>query len=73
MRVADSGPGIPANLHDRLFRKFSTLGEHRANEGNGLGLAIVKSLIEAHGGRVSLQSEVGKGSVFGFALPVSRS
>lgn len=72
VRVADSGPGIPANLHGRLFRKFSTLGEHRASEGNGLGLAIVKSLVEAHGGRVSLQSEVGKGSVFGFALPVSR-
>lgn len=72
VRVADSGPGIPADLHERLFRKFSTLGEHRANEGNGLGLAIVKSLVEAHGGRVSVQSEVGKGSVFGFALPVTR-
>jgi signal transduction histidine kinase len=69
--VADSGPGIPEALQGRLFRKFSTLGEHRMNEGNGLGLAIVKSLVEAHGGRVSVRSEVGKGSVFGFALPVA--
>ena len=70
VRVADSGPGIPPALHGRLFRKFSTLGEHREHEGNGLGLAIVKTLVEAHGGRVSVESEVGKGSVFAFALPV---
>jgi signal transduction histidine kinase len=71
VRVADSGPGIPAALHDRLFRKFSTLGQHREHEGNGLGLAIVKTLVEAHGGRVSVESEVGQGAVFCFALPVA--
>lgn len=69
VRVHDTGPGIPAALHGKLFRKFSRLGENRQQEGNGLGLAIVKSLVEAHGGRVSVESEVGKGSVFGFALP----
>jgi signal transduction histidine kinase len=69
VRVADSGPGIPATLHGKLFQKFSRLGENRQQEGNGLGLAIVKTLVEAHGGRVSVRSEVGKGSVFGFTLP----
>jgi signal transduction histidine kinase len=71
VHVHDSGPGIPAAMLGRLFRKFSTLGEHRQHEGNGLGLAIVKTLVEAHGGCVSVQSEVGKGSVFGFRLPVA--
>lgn len=69
VRVADTGPGIPAALHGKLFQKFSRLGEHRRHEGNGLGLAIVKTLVEAHGGRVFVLSEVGKGSVFGFTLP----
>jgi len=73
VRVADSGPGIPAALHGRLFRKFSTLGEYREQEGNGLGLAIVKTLVEAHGGRVWVESEVGQGAVFGFALPARSS
>jgi len=73
VRVADSGPGIPSALHGRLFRKFSTLGDHRQHEGNGLGLAIVKTLVEAHGGRVWVESEVGQGAVFGFALPARSS
>lgn len=69
VRVADTGPGIPAALHGKLFQKFSRLGEHRRHEGNGLGLAIVKTLVEAHGGRVFVVSEQGQGSVFGFTLP----
>lgn len=71
VEVEDSGPGIAPALHGQLFRKFSTLGEHREHEGNGLGLAIVRTLVEAHGGRVSVESEVGRGSVFGFRLPVA--
>ena len=70
VQVSDTGPGIPVELHGQLFRRFSRLGRQRAEEGNGLGLAIVKSLVEAHGGRVSVESEVGKGSVFAFVLPV---
>jgi len=69
VRVADTGPGIAPALHGKLFQKFSRLGEQRRHEGNGLGLAIVKTLVEAHGGRVFVVSEVGKGSVFGFTLP----
>jgi len=69
VQVTDTGPGIPAAQHGRLFQKFSRLGDGREQEGNGLGLAIVKTLVEAHGGRVSVESEVGKGSVFAFSLP----
>jgi PAS domain S-box-containing protein len=69
VQVVDTGPGIPAALHGKLFQKFSRLGENRQQEGHGLGLAIVKTLIEAHGGRVSVRSEVGQGSTFGFSLP----
>jgi PAS domain S-box-containing protein len=69
VQVIDTGPGIPAEQQGRLFQKFSRLGNDREQEGNGLGLAIVKTLVEAHGGRVSVRSHVGKGSVFGFTLP----
>ncbi|MEW6272324.1 MAG: GAF domain-containing sensor histidine kinase [Thermodesulfobacteriota bacterium] len=69
VQVVDTGPGIPAAQQTKLFQKFSRLGNDRAQEGNGLGLAIVKTLVEAHGGRVFVESQVGKGSVFGFALP----
>jgi len=73
VHVVDTGPGIPAALQGKLFQKFSRIGDGRPHEGNGLGLAIVKTLVEAHGGRVSVRSEVGKGSVFGFALPPHRA
>ncbi len=71
VRVRDTGPGIPAALQHKLFRKFSRLGESatKDNEGNGLGLAIVKSLVDAHGGRVWVESRVGEGSTFAFSLP----
>jgi two-component system phosphate regulon sensor histidine kinase PhoR len=69
VHVVDTGPGIAPAQQGKLFQKFSRVGENRQQEGNGLGLAIVKSLVEAHGGRVSVASEVGKGSTFGFSLP----
>ncbi|HEY8517637.1 MAG TPA: GAF domain-containing sensor histidine kinase [Candidatus Binatia bacterium] len=73
VEVRDTGPGIPPSQQSRLFQKFSRLGNDRTQEGNGLGLAIVKTLVEAHGGRVFVESQVGKGSVFGFTLPVPES
>jgi signal transduction histidine kinase len=69
--VKDTGPGIFAAMQEKLFQKFSKLGgkETLANEGHGLGLAIVKSVVDAHQGRVWVESKEGEGSTFLFALP----
>jgi two-component system, OmpR family, phosphate regulon sensor histidine kinase PhoR len=71
VQVIDSGPGIPPHLQTKLFQKFSRLGQGatQKNEGHGLGLAIVKSVVEAHGGRVWVESKPGKGSIFAFSVP----
>ncbi|HLF02449.1 MAG TPA: ATP-binding protein [Anaerolineales bacterium] len=71
IRVTDSGPGIAPHLQTKLFQKFARLGQGatQKNEGHGLGLAIVKSVVDAHGGRVWVESQPGKGSTFGIALP----
>ncbi len=68
VRVSDTGPGIPAGLKTKLFQKFSRLGQNRNSEGHGLGLSIVKSVIDAHHGRVWVESPPEGGSVFAFAL-----
>lgn len=69
--VADTGPGIPPEERDRIFDRFYRLdaSRSRASGGSGLGLAIVKSLVEAHGGRVWVESREGEGSRFTVALP----
>ncbi|WGF88305.1 ATP-binding protein [Marinivivus vitaminiproducens] len=68
--VADTGPGIPADLHERLFATFDQLGAetNRRFGGTGLGLAIVKRLAEAMGGTVGVDSEPGRGSRFWFCV-----
>ncbi|MGD9894687.1 MAG: sensor histidine kinase [Dehalococcoidia bacterium] len=71
MRVADTGPGIaPAHL-PRIFDRFYRTPAARASdaEGTGLGLAIARGIAEAHGGRLSVSSEIGKGSTFTVHLP----
>ena len=70
--VIDTGPGIPPEAKERLFRKFyrNPAVEGRV-EGSGLGLAISRQVVEAHGGRIWVESEVGKGTAFYFTLPVS--
>lgn len=67
--VTDTGPGIPPEQQERLFRKFSQLEGAKKKQGTGLGLAFVKMAVEAHGGRVWVDSEVGKGSSFCFTIP----
>ncbi|MDF2718522.1 MAG: response regulator, partial [Paenibacillus sp.] len=71
--VADTGIGIPADKLDTIFRSFEQAGTSVAREygGTGLGLGIAKRLIELHGGRIGVVSDVGAGSVFSFTLPVS--
>lgn len=68
--VSDSGVGIPAEDIPRIFERFYRVDKERSRDagGTGLGLAIVKHIAEAHGGRVSVESAVGKGSVFSFSL-----
>jgi len=70
--VKDTGPGIPAvdlpHIFDRFYRVRS--GPAKDIEGNGLGLAIVKSIIEGHGGEISVASELGRGSCFMVSLPL---
>lgn len=70
--VMDTGPGIPEENLNTIFDKFKQTNTKSYNtiKGTGLGLAIVKHIIIAHGGRVWVESEVGHGSTFIFALPV---
>jgi hypothetical protein len=72
--VRDSGIGIPADQLGKIFEKFCQVEGllHRCTAGTGLGLAITKGLVEAHQGKICVESEVGKGSTFTFILPVSK-
>jgi two-component system phosphate regulon sensor histidine kinase PhoR len=73
--VADTGEGIPAQHLERLFERFYRVDRARSRDmgGTGLGLAIVKHLARAHGGEVTVRSELGKGSVFTIELPAAQS
>ena len=69
--VCDEGPGIPDQEREKLFRPFYRAGMQGAagEPGTGLGLAIVRRIVEAHGGRVWMESEINKGSTFYVSLP----
>jgi PAS domain S-box-containing protein len=69
--VADQGIGIPPEEQSRIFDRFHRVesGLHRRTEGTGLGLYLVKAIVEAHGGRVWVESAPGRGSIFMFSLP----
>ena len=72
--VADTGPGVAPEDHKRIFEEFQqTAAGVEQREGTGLGLALSKRLIELHGGRIWVDSELGKGSTFVFALPARSS
>jgi len=70
--VRDTGAGIPPGDAERIFDRFHRLdaSRSRASGGSGLGLAIVKSLVEAHGGQVTVTSKLGEGSTFTVVLPL---
>ena len=70
--VADTGIGIEAGDRDQLFTRFfrARHAEEQSVQGVGLGLSIAKSIVESHGGRIEVDSEVGRGSVFRIRLPV---
>jgi signal transduction histidine kinase len=71
--VADTGEGIPAEELPNIFERFYRVDKSRtrATGGSGLGLTIAKRLVEAHGGRIDVQSQPGKGSRFAFTVPVA--
>jgi two-component system phosphate regulon sensor histidine kinase PhoR len=71
--VTDFGIGIPRAEHERIFDRFHRVGTGLVHDvkGSGLGLAIVKHIADAHGGRVTVESHPGRGSVFALHVPLS--
>lgn len=69
MEVADSGTGIPSDIRDRVFEPFFTTKE--IGKGTGLGLSTSQAIIKSHGGFITLQSEIGRGSRFKIYLPTT--
>jgi two-component system sensor histidine kinase ResE len=69
--VKDTGDGIPADEISDLFEKYrqSTSGKISEAKGTGLGLAICKKITEAHGGKISVESRTGEGSIFAVEIP----
>lgn len=72
VEVEDQGQGIAAADQQRVFQRFERASEGHRKESLGLGLYIVRSLVEAHHGRVSVRSEVGRGTTFSVVLPCQR-
>jgi PAS domain S-box-containing protein len=67
--IRDNGPGIDARHHERIFQIFQTLAPRDKSQNTGIGLSIVKKIVETAGGRIWVESAVGKGSTFFFTLP----
>jgi signal transduction histidine kinase len=72
LAVSDTGIGIAPEDQATIFEEFRQVGRHdaRKQEGTGLGLTLAKKFVELHGGRIWVESQVGRGSTFTFTLPV---
>ncbi|HKD13384.1 MAG TPA: HAMP domain-containing sensor histidine kinase [Candidatus Angelobacter sp.] len=68
--VSDNGPGIPPEYHFEIFNEFLRVQPEKTN-GMGLGLAIARRLVEAHNGKIWVESQVGRGSTFSVLLPIT--
>ena len=73
--VSDQGPGIPEEYHQKIFEKFAQVELPKEGQvhSTGLGLTFCKLAVEAHGGRIGVESAVGRGSTFWFTLPEQAS
>ncbi len=71
VEVTDDGPGIAPEYHERIFEKFGQVDDPQSHLGTGLGLTFCKLAVEAHGGRIGVESAVGRGSTFWLVLPRS--
>jgi two-component system, OmpR family, sensor histidine kinase BaeS len=70
--VSDTGPGIPLEVRQHLFERFAQWRVNGSEPGSaGLGLAIAKEIVDAHGGRIFVDSELGRGTSFTVELPAS--
>jgi signal transduction histidine kinase len=72
IEVSDTGPGIPRKALPRLFERFYRAPDaEKGVAGTGLGLVITRRIVEAHGGRITVESQEGKGTSFSFSLPIN--
>ena len=71
--VTDAGPGIAPEFHKRIFEKFGQVEDPNNRTGTGLGLTFCKLAVEAHGGRIGVESEIDHGSTFWFTLPAAQA
>jgi signal transduction histidine kinase len=75
IEVRDTGAGIPADEQKNIFEPFRQVNNSitRENRGSGLGLTITKQLVELMGGQISLESQIGLGSLFAITLPITNA
>jgi signal transduction histidine kinase len=71
--VADTGPGIAREELDTIFEEFEQASDGKRADGTGLGLPLSRKLVELHGGRLWVESDIGRGSTFRFTLPADAS
>jgi signal transduction histidine kinase len=72
-KVTDRGPGIPADMTDRVFDWFETHSQGSAHRGTGLGLSLVRSFVELHGGTVRIESAIGEGTTVICSFPIGQA
>jgi signal transduction histidine kinase len=71
--VTDSGPGIPAEVKDKVFDWFESHSNGSRHRGAGLGLSLVRSFVELHGGKVRVDSAVGQGTTVSCDFPIDQN